>query len=484
MLSITFSSSPFSGEGALALGLFKGGLADRSLNDQDAALVRGVIDTKTFTGEAGKTLVLYTRSGQPLVLFGLGEADGDMSAPKALEVGGKLAASLESLKIEHVSVMTPGLSRDALMGVAQGMMLRAWRFSIYKKGNAVSLREATFYGDDAESLNTDFKTHAGVAESVLWARALVNEPGNTLTPSTYMERIRALSDLGLEVSALDQHKMKELGMGALLGVAQGSENPPFLGIVQWKGGGSEAPVAFVGKGVTFDSGGLSLKPSRGMEEMKGDMGGSAVVLGTMRALAQTKAPVNAVGVVALVENMPSGSAQRPGDIVTSLSRKTIEVLNTDAEGRLILADALTYAENTFNPRAMVDVATLTGAMRYALGPVYAGLFTPEDGLADGLLNAGSAVGEDLWRMPLGEAFSKAMEGKVSDLQNISAPGFGGGSSTAGAFLQAFVKNTKWAHLDIANVDFLPKDTDLATAGGCAFGVRLLYHWLVRGAEGV
>ena len=483
MLSVTFSSS-FTSTGARALGLFKGRMEDLPLGPEDIALVKAVVDAKTFTGEAGKVVVLYAHSGQPLVLLGLGEVAKDMEAPKALELGGKLAACLENLKVNQASVMCPGLGHEALLNLAEGMMLRAWRFSAYKKSNAVTLTAAMIHSDDSDRLNEDFKTRTGVAESVLWARTLVNEPGNALTPSTYMERIRALESLGLEVSALDQDKMKELGMGALLGVAQGSESPPFLGIVQWKGGGAEVPVAFVGKGVTFDSGGLSLKPSRGMEEMKGDMGGSAVVLGTLRALAATKAPVNAVGVVALVENMPSGSAQRPGDIVTSLSGQTIEVLNTDAEGRLILADALTYTENTFKPRAMVDVATLTGAMRFALGPVYAGLFTPEDDLSDALVEAGRITGEKLWRMPLGEPFSKAMEGKVSDLQNISAPGFGGGSSTAGAFLQAFVKNTKWAHLDIANVDFLPKDTDLATAGGSAFGIRLLYHWLVSGARGI
>ena len=312
MITVTFSSQkPTSG--TVALGIFQNAplQADALVSSEDVNFIQDIIEQGVFTGKQGQTLVLYTRSFRPLVLFGLGKKDAskDNLSSQMLDVGGKLAACLESLKVQNVTVVCPELATDLLTDIAEGMALRAWRFSAYKKSNAVPLTHATFYTTDPDTLTAQFQTRAGVVESILWARTLVNEPGNALTPAVYIERIKELSALGLEISALDKKEMEALGMGALMGVAQGSENPPFLGIVQWKGGGNTAPVAFVGKGVTFDSGGLSLKPSRGMEEMKGDMGGSAVVLAVMRALAHTKAPVNAVGVVALVDS-PSTCSSR------------------------------------------------------------------------------------------------------------------------------------------------------------------------------
>ncbi|WP_052545588.1 leucyl aminopeptidase [Candidatus Hepatobacter penaei] len=482
MLSITFSPQLPRDVRTLVLGVAKDHKLGPVFDDLDApiqALIKQLIENKTFKAEAGEVVPVYGQGDVALVML-LGLGDDLSSAQKALTVGGKAAAALEKHKIAQVALAAPFCEDDPLSYVLEGLMLRSWRFDRYKKSNAVPLKTVTVVRASSEGLASRLSAQSHVTESVLWARDCVNEPGNMLYPQTFVDRIRAFESLGLKVEVLDKARMTALGMGSLLGVAQGSDYEPFLAVVHWQGGAEhDKPLAFVGKGVTFDSGGLSIKPSRGMEEMKGDMGGAAVVMGLMRALALTKAPINAVGVVALVENMPSGKAMRPGDIVTSMSGQTIEVLNTDAEGRLILADALYYANKHLTPRAMVDVATLTGAMRFALGPSYAGLFSPQDTLAHTLDAAGTTVGEPVWRLPLCEAFTKAMESRVADLKNISSPGFGAGSSTAAAFLERFVGDTPWAHLDIANVDFNAKDTDVATEGGCAFGLRLLYHWATK-----
>ena len=481
MLSITFSDHLPSETGAFVLGVPKNQhvVASDFLEEPVKKFVETLTEAKAFTGQSGEVVSGYGYgSTNHLICLGLGSLP--MSETEALVMGGKLAIHLEKQKIERAVVLCSSCEEDALCAMAEGLLLRSWRFYHYKKSNQVPLQEVVFLTKTPDVLQQRFQVRAQVAESVLWARGLVNEPGNMLTPQAFVEEIKTLQDLGLSIDILDKEHLCDLGMGALLGVAQGSDQDPFVGIIKWQGGqAEEKPVAFVGKGVTFDSGGLSLKPSRGMEDMKGDMGGAAVVVGLLRALALTKASVNAVGVVALVENMPSGKAQRPGDIVKSLSGKTIEVLNTDAEGRLILADALYYAHTTFAPRIIIDVATLTGAMRYALGPEYAGLFSPINNLAETLEAAGKKVHEKVWRLPLCDAFTKAMESSVADLQNISSAGYGAGSSTAAAFLQCFTGDTPWAHLDIANVDFNAKDTVLATQGGGAFGVRLLYYWLTQ-----
>ena len=451
------------------------------MSDEDLGLIQAVIEKENFTSaeekdvKGGKMLSLFLASGRRVIV--LSQKSSSDAFHDQVTVGGQLVTLLESLKIKQVTLFVSDPAKAARF--SEGALLRAWRFDDYKKQKD-TLENLTVVTEEVGRFQEIFETRRLVAESVLWSRRLVNMPSNALTPKDVVAEMKALEETGLVFEVLDRERMKDLGMNALLGVAQGSEEPPFLGILKWQGAKTDQqPMAFVGKGVTFDSGGLSLKPPAGMEDMKGDMGGSAVVLGLMRALALTKAPLNAVGVVALVENMPSGTAQRPGDIVRAMNGKTIEVLNTDAEGRLILADALAYTEKNFAPSVIVDVATLTGAMRYALGPQYAGLFTPEDELAHGLTDAGEHVGELLWRLPLCEAFTKAMEGSVSDLKNISSPGFGAGSSTAAAFLQCFVEKTPWAHLDIANVDMQTQDKDLATAGGVTFGLRLLYHWACR-----
>jgi leucyl aminopeptidase len=313
----------------------------------------------------------------------------------------------------------------------------------------------------------------------------VSEPANIIYPRTFADRCLELSEVGVEVQVLDQDQMKKLGMGAILGVAQGSVQEPYLVVMKYDGdpdASDKRPVAFVGKGVTFDTGGISIKPAAGMEDMKWDMGGAGVVLGLMKGLAARKAKVNAVGVVGLVENMPSGSAQRPGDIVTSMSGQTIEVLNTDAEGRLVLADALWFTQDTFKPRAMINLATLTGAIIVALGTEHAGLFSNNDELSEQLTAAGRKVGEKLWRLPMNDAYDKAINSDAADVKNI-AGSRDAGSIIGAQFLQRFVNNVPWAHLDIAGVTWAKKDNGTVPKGSTAFGVRLLDRYVADVFEG-
>jgi leucyl aminopeptidase len=304
------------------------------------------------------------------------------------------------------------------------------------------------------------------------ARDLVNEPPNVLGPEEFARRAEALRDAGVEIEILDEAAMRTLGMGALLGVSQGSRREARVVIMRWNGGRtSDAPVAFVGKGVVFDSGGISIKPGGGMEDMKGDMAGAACVVGLMQALASRKAKANVVGAIGLVENMPDGNAQRPGDIVRTMSGQTIEIINTDAEGRLVLADVLWYVQDRFKPKFMVDLATLTGAILVALAQEYAGLFSNDDELSQRLAAAGEATGEKVWRMPLGPAFDKMIDSKFADMKN--AAGRHGGSSTAAALLQRFVNGVPWAHLDIAGMGFGSPQSEINRGWASGWGVRLL-----------
>ena len=321
-----------------------------------------------------------------------------------------------------------------------------------------------------------------MADGVILARDLVNEPANVLGPVEFADRIAALADEGLEVEILDEKRLSELGMRAILGVAQGSPRPARLAIMRWNGASGDAPpLAFVGKGVVFDTGGVSIKPAAGMEDMKGDMGGAAAVVGLMRALAGRKAKVDAVGVVGLVENAIDGNAQRPGDIVTALSGTTVEVLNTDAEGRLVLADALWYCQDRFKPRFMVNLATLTGAIIVALGNQHAGLFSNDDALADQLLAAGLETGEKVWRMPLGPEYDKMIEGKFADIKNIGN-GRAAGSITAAQFLKRFVNDVPWAHLDVAGTAMGSPANEYNQSWGSGFGVRLLDRFIAANYE--
>jgi leucyl aminopeptidase len=364
--------------------------------------------------------------------------------------------------------------------------LRVYRFDKYrtteKPDRKPTLSSLTVADPNPAAARKAYKNFAAAAEAVAFTRDLVSEPANVIYPETLAEQAAGLSSLGLEVEILDEEHMRALGMGALLGVAQGSVRPPRLVVMRWNGGkDGAAPLAFIGKGVTFDTGGISIKPAAGMGEMKWDMAGSGVVIGLMRLLAARSAKLNAVGVVGLVENMPSGSAMRPGDIVTSMSGQTIEVLNTDAEGRLVLADALWYCQDRFKPALMVDLATLTGAVVVALGHDHAGLFANDDALAERLIAAGKAVGEKLWRLPLDDAYNKQIDSDAADVKNIAGDR-AAGSIIGAQFVQRFVNKVPWAHLDIAGVAWSKKDAPTVPKGATAFGVRLLDRFVADNYE--
>lgn len=437
-----------------------------------------------FGGKKGETLALPESA---TLLVGVGKAK-KLSAVEAQKLGAKIARGLNDMGSKKGCVAADSIDISPAEGgevkfavnVALGAFLAAYRFDKYfteqKPEKKPTLTELQFCLGRADQAALGWRSEEKVADGVFLTRDLVNEPSNVLHPPELARRAKALGKLGVKVEVLSGSKLK--GMGALLGVARGSEQPPFVVVMQWNNGGKKPPLAFVGKGVTFDSGGISIKPSGGMEEMKSDMGGSAVVIGLMHALAARKAKTNAVGVVGLVENMVSGRAQRPGDIVTSLSGQSIEVLNTDAEGRLVLADVLWYTKKRFKPRYMVNLATLTGAVIVALGDEYAGLFSNDDKLAAALTEAADASGEKLWRLPLGKAYDRLLDSPVADMQNITNKR-GAGSITAAQFLQRFVDKTPWAHLDIAGVTLMDRQMPTAPKGASGFGVRLLDEFVRR-----
>jgi leucyl aminopeptidase len=375
----------------------------------------------------------------------------------------------------RLSDVSPELAAHAAFAVR----LAAYRFDRYltkekpeKKPSIATVRIAV---DDPDAVITAYADLAALADGIAFTRDLVSEPANILHPEEFAARVKQLEALGLEVKILGEEKMAKLGMGALLGVGQGSRRESQLAILKWNGAADKkaAPIAFVGKGVTFDTGGISIKPAANMEDMKWDMGGAGAVAGLMHCLAARDAKVNAIGILGLVENMPDGNAQRPGDIVTSMSGQTIEVINTDAEGRLVLADALTYVQAKFKPRAIVDLATLTGAMIVALGLDFAGCFSNDDALADGLLASAKASGDNLWRMPLPPQYDKLLDTMAADMKNIGGPA--AGSITAALFLQRFIdEGTPWAHLDIAPVAWKKGSTNPTLPDGATgYGVRLL-----------
>ena len=394
------------------------------------------------------------------------------------KLGSNLYSYLKDNKIENlfINISSSVLTNIQFEKILHGAQLRSYDFSVYKTDKNKNLPiSINIYGNNnSVKKNLLRQKLYSLLQGVFLSRDLVSEPGNILHPDEYAKRILKLRKFGLKVKVYDQKKLKKLGFNALLGVGQGSIRGSYMVIMEWNGKKDKSkPLAFIGKGVCFDTGGISLKPAKFMEDMTYDMAGSAVVVGLMKSLALRKAKINAVGVVGLVENMPGGNAQRPGDIVKSYSGKTVEILNTDAEGRLVLADALTYTEEKFKPKFIIDLATLTGAIIVSLGSEYAGLFSNDDKLSEQLIDAGEKVEEKLWRMPLNKNFDKLINSKNADMQNINYVG-GAGSTTAAQFLQRFIINkTPWAHLDIAGMAFSKYGGALNSGGATGYGVRLL-----------
>jgi leucyl aminopeptidase len=462
----------------------KFGAATRKALGSATDLVARAAKAERFTGKSGKALELIVPAGLKvgrLVVIGAGKT-ADLKQKDFVKLGGiamgKLPVATEAATV-FAELPSGALKPDQAADLAQGVRLRAYAFVRYKTKRKEdekppARRAVTVAVADVAAARKAYGAREAIADGVVMARDLVNEPANVLHPEEFARRTLALKKAGVAVEVLDVKAMKKLGMNALLGVGQGSSRESRVVVMRWNGGkAGDAPVAFIGKGVCFDTGGISIKPAAGMEDMKGDMGGAACVTGLMQALAARKARVNAVGVIGLVENMPDGNAQRPGDIVTSMSGQTIEIINTDAEGRLVLADVIWYAAKRFKPKFMIDLATLTGAIIVALGQEYAGMFANNDQLAERLSKAGEATGEKVWRMPLSAEYDKMIDSKFADMKNTGGSRWGG-AITAAQFIKRFVDDkTPWAHLDIAGTGFDSRQSDINKSWGSGWGVRLL-----------
>jgi leucyl aminopeptidase len=484
-LKLEFAPLSTSPEGVLVVfcdDTLKLGSATRQVLAGTGDLVARAAAAERFKGKSGATLDIVAPAGlevSRLLVVGVGKVR-NLKARDFAKLGGvamgKVPKSAEEATI--IADLPGGAAKpDSVAELALGMRLRAYRFDRYKTKRKDGEEkpaevEITIGVANVAQARRAYAAREAVADGVDFARDLINEPANVLYPVEFAERALTLKKLGVAVEVLDVAAMKKLGMNALLGVAQGSENEPRFVVMRWNGGKKGTnPIAFIGKGVCFDTGGISIKPAGSMEDMKGDMAGAACVVGLMQALAARKAKVNVVGAIGIVENSVDGKSQRPGDIVTSMSGQTIEVINTDAEGRLVLADVLHYVNTRFKPKFMVDLATLTGAIIIALGHEYAGLFSNDDRLADRLLKAGRATGEKLWRMPVGPEFDKQIESKFADMKNVG--GRPAGSCTAALILSRFVDKTPWAHLDIAGTGMGSPQNEINKSWGSGFGVRLL-----------
>ena len=470
----------------------KVGPATRKALGKAVDLIKRAAEANQFKGKNASTLDILAPEGikiQRLIVVGTGKPS-QLQDKDFLKFGGVIAGKLNAAsRAMTVLAELPeaAMSSEQAVALATGLRLRTYRFTRYKTrkkdGEDAPVRaEVSIAVTETGAARKALAPYGHVADGVIMARDLVNEPPNVLYPEEFARRARGLRKLGVDVSVLDVKAMTRLGMGALLGVAQGSARPGRMVVMRWNGGKrGEQPVAFIGKGVCFDTGGISIKPSGSMEDMKGDMGGAACVVGLMHALAARKARTNAVGAIGLVENMPDGNAQRPGDIVTSMSGQTIEIINTDAEGRLVLADVLWYVATKFKPKFMIDLATLTGAIMVALGTEYAGLFSNNDELAERLFKAGNETGERVWRMPLGPEYDKLIDSQFADMKNTGSRH--GGSITAAQFLQRFVDGTPWAHLDIAGTAMGAPKSEINHSWGSGYGVRLLDRLVADHYEG-
>jgi leucyl aminopeptidase len=454
----------------------------RRLDRVTKGTVRRAVGSPAFGKlDEGGAITLEWPAGVAASAIAVLRLDGKPDADVARRAGATLGKSRGSRPLTVLA----GKHRAATE-VALGAVLRSYAFDAHKtasteEDDAEEVAEVSVRVADPDAAERDFAPMREVAAGIFLTRDLVNEPANILTTEEFARRLEALRDVGVEVEVLEEAALEELGMRTLLAVGRGSETPSKVVVMRWNGGGDEAPLALIGKGVVFDTGGISMKPAGGMEDMTMDMGGAGTVAGAMRAIAGRKAKANVVGLVGLVENMPDGRAQRPGDVVRTMKGDTVEVINTDAEGRLVLCDVMWYAQDRFSPVAMIDLATLTGAIIIGLGHEKAGLFSNDDKLADALLSAAHAEGEGLWRMPLGKAYDKALKSRVADMKNVG--GRPAGSITAAQFLQRFVREgTPWAHLDIAGTASRKDATPLAPAGATGWGVMTLDRLVRDGHE--
>lgn len=496
-MQITFSAAALPKTGAIVIPVFEDGGKPKAYDDLDKATsgaLERAVKAAAYKAKKGKVLEVVAPAGvaaSRILLVGAGSSKG-FTALDAETLGGNAAARLLAGRDKNAAIAMTGLTAKKLGNdelaarVAVGAKMKSYRFDKYRtkeeKDDKPVLAKITVQTSATKAKDV-FAIYDAVNDGVFLTRDLVSEPANVLYPGSFAKRCQALSKLGVKIKVLGEAEMKKLGMGSLLGVGEGSARESKLVAMEWLGGKKgDAPVAFVGKGVTFDTGGISLKPAPNMEDMKWDMGGAGAVTGAMAAIAGRKAKANVIGVIGLVENMPDGKAQRPGDVVKSMSGQTIEVLNTDAEGRLVLADALWWTQETYKPKAVIDLATLTGAIIVSLAHEFAGMFTKDDKLAKQLDAAGEASGDKLWRMPLTQAHDEMIKSDIADMQNIG--GKGAGSSSAAAFLGRFIKDgVSWAHLDIAGMAWNPKDKPTCPKGGSGFGVRLLDEYVRANHEG-
>jgi leucyl aminopeptidase len=483
-MEIRFADSRPTGDYALVLPI--AGKDRKSLGSLGSAqqAVATALDRQRFEGEGASVSEQFVDdngSVRRVLLVGVG--NGGNSEASAEKLGGTAAARLQTSGEKKAVIDVSGLGYDADTAARVGLAaaLRSWRYDRYrtklKDNQKATLEEIVVVGADAGAEQRYRSRWAPVVEGVSLTRELVTEPANIIYPESFVERVRAsLEGSGVDIEVLDRAQMEKLGMGALLGVAQGSAREARLLILKWNGAGQGEPTAFVGKGVTFDTGGISIKPAAGMEAMKWDMGGAGAVAGALKALALRKAKANVVGICGLVENMPGGNAQRPGDVVTTMSGQTVEVINTDAEGRLVLADAVCYVQRTYGPKTVVDLATLTGAILISLGHEWAGLFSNNEELASALLKAADESGDKLWRMPLAEPFDRLIDSPIADMKNVGPRE--GGSITAAQFIQRFIENgVRWAHIDMAGKAWADKPSSTYEKGATGFGVRLLDQYV-------
>ncbi len=483
MITIGFSTERNADAHALVIPVAKGGLDALDLPLAQADLVKKTAGQLKFSGGTGALAGTYVTEGESLIYVLLvGTGDGEES--DLTTAGGKAFTRINGQNATKADVLAGSLTGAGAAHFANGALLRSWKIDKYKTKDAaaIALETLTMVGasSDAEAA---WPALQAVTMGVDLTRELVSEPANVIYPESFVERCAHLADMGVKIRVLDDKQMADLGMGALLGVAQGSRKPARMLIMEWMGGEEgKKPLVLVGKGVTFDTGGISIKAAAGMEDMKWDMGGAGAVAGAMKALAGRKAKANVIGVCGLVENMPDGNAQRPGDIVTSMAGKTIEVINTDAEGRLVLCDAITWAQKEYDPEYLIDFATLTGAIIISLGHEYAGLFSNDDGLSDMLNTSGKASGDKVWRMPIGAPYDKLIDSPIADMKNVGPRD--GGSITAAQFIKRFVNTgVKWAHVDIAGMVWSAKAEDLWEKGATGYGVRLINQLVADHFEG-